>query len=70
MGDKIKLRDMTIEWDIYLSNKCTGGDCCSNCIFTTVNCEGSECKDSWVNNKDCYSDKFLDQEVEFNNDNR
>ena len=63
MKKKIKLRDMTVEqWDNYI-NKCLSRSC-SECIFETVNCRGSENKKSWFNNKDLFSDKFLDQEVE------
>ena len=63
MKRNIKLRDLTAEqWDDYIS-KCLGRSC-SDCIFEPVNCRGSENKKSWFNNKDLYSDKFLDQEVE------
>ena len=61
MKRKIKLRDMTKEqWDDY---KCRSRSC-SDCIFEPVNCIGSENKRSWFNNKDMFSDKFLNQEVE------
>lgn len=63
MKRKIKLRDMTKEqWDNYI-NKCLSRSC-SDCIFELVNCRGSENKKSWFNNKDFYSDKFLNQEIE------
>lgn len=63
MKRKIKLRDLTKEqWDNYI-NKCLSRNC-SDCIFEPVNCRGSENKKSWFNNKDYYSDKFLNQEVE------
>ena len=62
MKKRIKLRDMTAEqWDNY-QNKCTTN--CRKCVFGTVNCQDSEYKDSWFNNKDLFSDKFLDQEIE------
>lgn len=63
MKKKIKLKDLTKEqWDNYIS-KCLSRSC-SDCIFEPVNCRGSENKKSWFNNKDLYSDKFLNQEVE------
>lgn len=65
MKKKIKLRDMTPEqYNDYLNNRCVGGDNCRNCIFAIVNCQDPECNDSWINNKDFYGKKFLDQEVE------
>ena len=56
MKKKIKLRDMTEEWT---SSSCTHLTC-EKCQFYGVNCITS----SWINHKDFYSDKFLDQEVE------
>lgn len=65
MKKTIKLRDMTVEqYQDYLNNRCAGGDNCSNCVFAMVNCQDPECNCSWINNKDFYSKKFLDQEVE------
>lgn len=65
MKKKIKLRDMTPEqYQDYLNNRCAGGDNCSNCVLAMVNCQDPECNCSWINNKDFYSKKFLDQEVE------
>lgn len=64
MKKLIKLRDMTAkQYNDYLDNKCAG-DNCSNCVFARANCQDPEGNDSWINNKDYYSDKFLDQEVE------
>ena len=34
---------------------------CGKCPFSHVVCD---CLDSWINNKDLYSDEFLDQEIE------
>ncbi len=63
MKKKIKLRDVTKEqWDNYIS-KCLSRSC-SDCIFELVNCRGSESKSSWFNNKDLFSDKYLNQEIE------
>lgn len=57
---KKKLRDITIEeYTTWKTKNCSK---CKNCIFKNVNC--SELAGCWINNKDLYSDKFLDQEVE------
>lgn len=59
---KKKLRDLTPEeWDKWLKKNC--GDC-SECIFRKALCSDSRKEESWINNKDLYSDKFLDQEIE------
>lgn len=58
---KKKLRDLTPEeWDKWHKN-CGN---CSKCIFNKVACNSSYVKSSWVHNKDLYSDKFLNQEIE------
>ena len=60
-----KLRDFTPE--DYKRWRCT--NCarailsCEECVFDCVNCNNNS-KKCWVNNKDLYSDKFLDQELE------
>lgn len=70
MKRKIKLRDMTKEqWDkntyslckLYMHKDCKD---CKGCIFEMVFCSPSILRYSWINNKDLYNDKFLDQEVE------
>lgn len=59
-----KLRDLTPEeWDKWKNKKCLHTRC-ENCIFNSTSCLYSESKYSWLNNKDLYSDKFLDQEIE------
>ena len=61
---KKKLRDLTPkEWDKWIDKECPLTSC-DNCIFRNVPCTRSINKQSWVNNKDLYSDKFLDQEIE------
>ena len=63
MKRKIKLRDLTKEqWDNFLENKCYM--VCDTCPFSNARCQKSESKSSWFNNKDLFSDKFLDQEIE------
>lgn len=62
--NKKKLRDLTPkEWDKWIDKECQLTDC-DNCIFRNVPCTRSINKQSWVNNKDLYSDKFLNQEIE------
>ena len=57
---KKKLRDLTPEeWDKWREKNCNN---CDKCIFRYVMC-GSY-RESWIHNKDLYSDKFLDQEIE------
>lgn len=67
---KKKLRDLTKEDYEKWTNKMCGEMSCSDCIFNKAQCSCSEPSDeaSWVNNKDLYSDKFLDQEVEIDTD--
>lgn len=63
MKRKIKLRDMTKEqWDSYKRNVCMW--LCTGCPIKVVKCFSSNNEYSWFNNKDMYSDKFLDQEIE------
>lgn len=68
MIKKIKLRDLTPEqWDKnrYSLCKLLSHACCENCIFQWVGgCSDSIYRNSWINHKDFYSNKFLDQEVE------
>ncbi len=62
MKKKIKLRNLTKEqWDTFL-DKCNM--ICDTCACQNASCQHSECKGSWFNNKDMFSDKFLDQELE------
>ena len=60
---KKKLRDLTEEEYKKWCNKNCSSDNCSKCIFDDVYCNKANPK-CWVNNKDLYSDKFLDQELE------
>lgn len=63
---KIKLRDLTEEqFEKWSKNNCTHkyGVYCVGCPFDIVNC--ADLNDNfWINHKDLFSDKFLDQEVE------
>lgn len=65
MKKKIKLRDLTPEqWDIINKNECFEIVECKNCLFNHVYCGDSDNAHAWINHKDLYSNKFLDQEVE------
>lgn len=65
---KKKLRDLTPEeYEKYKIKICPKGesDCCKHCMFRNVMCRTPSLSSStWVLNKDLYSDKFLDQEIE------
>lgn len=61
---KKKLRDLTPEeyekW--FTEHHCENKHIhCDSCIFSGTNCI---IKSGWINHKDLYSDKFLDQEIE------
>ena len=63
MKIKKKLRDLTEEeYKKYIDTYC-GGNSCSKCIFGIVTCSYyNTC--NWIKNKDLFSDKFLNQEIE------
>lgn len=64
MKKLVKLRYLTKEqWNKYTLKICNG-TWCINCRFHNVNCSMGISENSWINNKDLYSDKFLDQEIE------
>lgn len=63
---KIKLKDLTLEQYIkWINNNCSNLTC-ENCPFYKVDCRKDNT--SWVNNKDLYSEKFLNQEIELKED--
>ena len=61
---KKKLRDLTndeyTKWKIKNCDSVNRN--CTNCMFRNANCSGTNL--GWVNNKEVYSDEFLDQEIE------
>lgn len=62
MKKKIKLRKLSKEqYRKYKDGGCNGH--CNECMFGSVNCVSAS-ESCWVLNKDIYSDKFLDQEIE------
>ena len=64
---KVKLRDLTEEqYQKWILKNCGNyDDKCEGCPFQKVYCDRNpNIDDWWIRNKDLYSDKFLDQEVE------
>ena len=63
MKIKKKLRDLTEEeYEKYINTHCYG-EYCFKCVFDKVMCSHSSNR-NWFVNKDLYSDKFLNQEIE------
>lgn len=59
---KIKLRDLVFyQFESWKTKNCN--KVCGRCPFYNANCLTTE-NSCWVNHKDLYSDKFLDQEIE------
>ena len=65
---KVKLRDMCgVQFEEWAKKNCAklAEDYCDNCPFQKVKCyNDNKINDAWYLNKDLYSDKFLDQEIE------
>ena len=63
---KIKLRDLTKEqYGKRKDKECFSINAnCKKCPFIDVTCSSSNHRSSWINHKDLYSDKFLNQEIE------
>lgn len=65
MKIKKKLKDITFEeyikWKLEV---CDPHDKCNTCPLNSVNCSTSE--KSWINNKNLFSNEFLNQELEIN----
>ena len=59
-----KLRDVTKEeYSKWRRSDCCSEAVCYKCPFYNVSC-CEDSVDSWVNHKDLYNDKFLDQTIE------
>ena len=57
-----KLRDVTKnDFEEWSNSNCCGSKC-ETCPFKCVNCSCHE-DESWVNHKELFSDKFLDQTI-------
>lgn len=70
MKVKKKLKDLTFEeYKDWKDENCSGEICdssdntCEFCPFESVVCTMNS-KNTWINHKDIYSDKFLNQEIE------
>lgn len=65
---KVKLRDLTKEqYKNFVDRKCGNqivGIGCVDCPFYCISCLYGKDNKCWIDNKDLYSDKFLDQEIE------
>ena len=60
---KVKLRDLTPEqYENWYKNNCNQWEC-EACIFSRTSCTYGT-TGCWIRNKDLYNDKFLDQEIE------
>ena len=63
MKIKKKLKDVTInEYENWYTKNCSSYDKCDTCLFKSVNCFLND-KDNWVSNKESFSNKFLNQEI-------
>lgn len=63
---KKKLKDISLEeLKVWSIKNCKLS--CEKCVFSKVYCDES-LRNCWVNNKDIYSDKFLNQEIEIETD--
>ena len=63
MKIKKKLRDLTEEeYEKYINTHCYG-EYCSKCVFNNVTCTYITYH-KWIYNKDLFSDKLLNQEIE------
>ena len=64
MKIKKKVRDLTEEeYKKYIVTHCGGNSCSDECIFGIVICSYRNNR-NWIKNKDLFSDKFLNQEIE------
>lgn len=63
MGIKIKLKDITKEQYDKWALGCENREC-YNCPLRIVNCGDSYCNYSWIHDREYFSDKFLNQEIE------
>lgn len=64
MKIKKKLKDLTKkEYSNWREKNCDVTKKCNSCIFKMVGC-GDLYKNCWIFNKDLFSDKFLNQEID------
>lgn len=67
MKIKKKLKDISLEEFKVWSIKNCKQSSCEKCVFSKVCCDDVS-SDCWINNKDIYFDKFLNQEIEIETD--
>lgn len=60
---KKKLRDISLEELMAWDEKNCGSLDCENCVLSNASCDYT-LNGCWINHKDMYSDKFLNQEIE------
>lgn len=60
---KVKLKDLTLDQYIKWQDKNCLNIKCKDCNFHKVSCDERK-DDCWIKNKDLYSEKFLNQEIE------
>lgn len=64
--NKKKLRDLTLEeYKKWLKKNCSNLSC-EDCVFLKAKCNTNSIG-CWINHKDAYSEKFLNQEIEVEN---
>lgn len=64
-----KLKYLTYdEYVDFRNNICGYTQECNNCPFRMCNCERPDSNESWFNNKEMYSEKFLNQEIPVDKD--
>lgn len=65
MKQSIKLKDLTAkQWNDNMGCECNKYKDCNGCRFRYIDCSTSNFESSWINHKEIFNDKFLDQEVE------
>lgn len=65
MKRKIKLRDLTAkQWNDNMGCECNKYKDCNGCRFRYIDCSTSNFESSWINHKEIFNDKFLNQEIE------
>lgn len=65
MKKKIKLKDLTAkQWNDNMGCECNKYKDCNGCRFRYIDCSTSNFESSWINHKEIFNDKFLDQEIE------
>ena len=63
ISNKKKLRDLTLEeYKKWLKKNCSNLSC-EDCVFLKAKCNTNSIG-CWINHKDAYSEKFLNQEIE------